>query len=92
MVPRFGDPTNSAKVIMQRQQAGVILTLVLAHLADGRQVSLNALAIFLKAQLRAATETFPRILHKVKLKLVGVLRLFPALEVVENGRTVKLAP
>ena len=86
---RFVDKNKTVKKNKQRRQAEAILALTTAHLAGREQVSLNALATFLKTQLRPATETFEMILWKTKLKLVGVLRLFPSLE-VEHGRYVKL--
>jgi len=88
---RFGDKTNSVKKNKQRRQAEVLIALTLAHLEGKERVSLKALSIFLKAQLRPATENFETILRKVKLKLMVVLRLFPALEVSVDSRYVKVA-
>jgi hypothetical protein len=87
---RFGHKDNSVKVEKQRKDVQVLIALTLAFLQGKERASLSAISAFLKGQLRSSTETFERVLRKVKLTLVNALRLAPGLEITD-GRWVKLA-
>jgi len=89
-VARLGDMSEAKSTVKRRADAQPIRALTRAFLRHKERESLNALAAHLKYRLRAATLTYEQILAKTKLKLVGVLRLYPTVFEVDQGRYVKL--
>jgi hypothetical protein len=82
---RLGNLGETKSTAKKREIAGPLRDAARAYIRSRENTSIQALAFYLKRELRAATLTFQQIIDKTKVRnLAALLRLFPAVFEIEG--------
>ena len=82
---RLGDSADTKTTKQKREIAAPLRDAARAYINSRENTSIQALAFYLKRQMRAATMTFKQIIDKTKVRnLAALLRLFPAVFEIEG--------